>query len=92
MNFVIGEVLMCERELVNVHDKYAVAVTNEEGKVVGNVAIELSKVLARFIPDFGQVEAECIGMRYNKGGKGLKLPVDYNCQGTCGTWKSWSQR
>ena len=34
---VIGEVLMCERELDNAYDKYAVAVNNEQGKVVGHM-------------------------------------------------------
>ena len=71
---VIGEVLMCERELDNVHDKYAVAVNNKEGKVVGHVPIELSQVFARFIRDFGEVGAECVDVRYNKGGgKGLDI-------------------
>lgn len=56
----------------------AVAVNNEEGKVVGHVPIELSKVFAQFIRDFGEVEAECIGVRCNKGGgKGVEFPVDY---------------
>ena len=73
---VIGEVLMCERELDNVYDKYAVAVNNEKGKVVGHVPIELSKVFARFIRNYGEVEAEGIGARYNRGeGKGLEYPV-----------------
>ena len=78
----VVKVLMCERELDNVHGKHAVAVNNEEGKVVGHVPIELSKVSARFIRDFGEVEAECIGVRYKKGGrKGLEFPVDYKLSG-----------
>lgn len=73
---VIGEVLMCERELDNAYHKYAVAVNNEQGKVVGHVPIELSKVFTRFIRNYGEVEAECIGARYNRGeGKGLEFPV-----------------
>ena len=43
---VIGEVLMCERELDNAYDKYAVAVNDEQGKFVRHVAIELLKVFA----------------------------------------------
>ena len=58
---------MCERELDNAYDKYAVAVSNEQGKVVGHVAIELLKIFARFIRDYGEVEAGCIGARYNRG-------------------------
>ena len=73
---------MCERELDNAYDKYAVAVNNEQGKVVGHVPIELSKVFARFIRNYGEVEAECIGARYNRGeGKGLEFPVDYKLSG-----------
>ena len=49
------EVLICERELDNAYDKYAVAVNNEQGKVVGHVPIELSKVFARFIRNYGEV-------------------------------------
>lgn len=64
---VIGEVLRCEREPGNVHDEYPVAVKNEDGKVVGHVPIELSKVFCRFIRDSGEVEAQCTGSRYNKG-------------------------
>ena len=79
---VIGEVLMCERELDNAYDKYAVAVNNEQGKVVGHVPIEFSKVFTRFIRDYGEVEDECIGARYNRGeGKGLEFPVDYKLTG-----------
>ena len=37
---VIGEVLMCERELDNAYDKYAVAVNNEQGKVLGHRTIK----------------------------------------------------
>ena len=79
---VIGEVLMCERELDNAYDKYAVAVNNKQSNVVGHVPLELSKVFARFIRDYGEVEAECIGVRYNRGdGKGLEFPVDYKLTG-----------
>ena len=79
---VICEVLMCERELDNAYDKYAVAVNNEQGKVVGHVPKELSKVFAQFIRNGGKVEAECIGTRYNRGeGKGLEFPGDYKLSG-----------
>jgi len=91
---VIGEVLMCERELDNAYNKYAVALNNEQGKVNGHVPIELSKLFARFIRNYGEVEAECIGGRcgrYSRGeGKGLEFPVDYKLSER-GTLKSWSQ-
>ena len=51
--------------------------------MVGHVPIELSKVFSIFLKDYGEVEAECIGSRYNAGtGKGLELPVDYKLIGT----------
>ena len=40
----IGEILTCERELDNPHDKYAVAVKTQDGKLVGHVPKELSRL------------------------------------------------
>ena len=78
----IGEVLTCEREIDNVHDKYAIAVKNEDQALVGHVPMELSKIFSRFLRDYGEIEAECIGARYNRGkGKGLEIPVDYRLTG-----------
>ena len=77
----IGEVLDCEREDNNAHDKYAIAVKKAQ-LLVGHVPRELSKIFSRFLADFGEIEAECIGVRYNKGeGKGLEIPVDYRLTG-----------
>lgn len=74
----IGEVLACEREDNNAHDKYAIAVKNEAQLLVGHVPRELSKIFSRFLADYGDIEAQCIGVRYNRGeGKGLEIPVDY---------------
>ena len=66
----------------NDHNKYAVAVKNESGQIVGHVPIEISKTMCKFICDCGEVEVECIGHQYNVGqGKGLKIPVDYRLLG-----------
>ena len=74
----VGEVLKCEIEENNSHDKNAIVVKNEHGTVVGHVPLELSKTLNTFIRNYGELEAECIGTRYNLGqGKGLEIPVDY---------------
>ena len=36
----------------------------------------------KFIRDYGEIEVECIGARYNRGeGKGLEIPVDYKLIG-----------
>ena len=78
----IGEVLTCERDHDNVHDRYAIAVKNEDQTLVGHVPIELSKIFSRYLWDYGEIEAECIGALYNKGeGKGLEIPVDYKLIG-----------
>ena len=78
----IGEILDCEIEQENDHDKYAVAVKNKDRMLVGHVPIELSKIFHRFLSQYGQIEAECIGSRFNTGpGKGLELPTDLRLVG-----------
>ena len=78
----IGEILDCEIEPENDHDKYAVAVKNKDGVLVGHVPIELSKIFHKFLSQYGQIEAECIGSRFNTGqGKGLELPIDFRLVG-----------
>ena len=78
----VGDLMMCEIEGDNPHDKYAVAVKNESGQTVGHIPIEISKIMNKFIRDCGEVEVECIGHRYNVGqGKGLEIPVDYRLIG-----------
>lgn len=78
----IGEVMDCEMEPENDHDSYAVAVRNKDENIVGHVPIELSKIFHKFLSEHGQIEAECIGSRFNTGqGKGLELPVDYRLVG-----------
>ena len=57
----VGELMMCEIEEDNEYDKYAVAVKNESGQIVGHVPIEISKIMCTFIRDCGEVEVECIG-------------------------------
>ena len=78
----IGEILACEMELDNSHDKYAVTVKNQDGNLVGHVPKELSRLFHKFLDDFGELEAECIGNRLNAGkGKGVEIPVDYRLVG-----------
>lgn len=74
----IGEILACEMELDNSHDKYAVAVKNRDGNLLGHVRKELSRPFHKFLNDFGELEAECIGNRLSAGkGNGVEIPVDY---------------
>ena len=53
-----------EIEENNDHDKYAVAVKNEHGQIVGHVPIEaywaFSKLVNKFPCDYGELETECI--------------------------------
>ena len=71
----VGEVMMCESEENNGYDECAESVWKE---MIGHVPIEFSKIFCNFLKDYGEIEAECFGSRYNAGaGKGLELPVDY---------------
>ena len=66
-------------ELNNSHDKYAVTIKNQDENLVGHVPKELSRLFHKFLNDFGELEAECIGNRLNAGkGKGVEIPVDYS--------------
>lgn len=72
--------VVVKKEVHNEYDAHAVLV--ESGDTVGHVRIELSKIFHRFLADYGEIEAECIGNRYNAGGdKGLEVPVDYKLSG-----------
>ena len=65
-------------ELDNSNDKYAVAVKNQDGNLVGHVPKELSRFFHNFLNDFRELEAECIRNRLNTGkGKGVEIPVDH---------------
>ena len=73
----------CEIEPENDHDKYAVAVKNIDRLLVGHIPIELSKIFNKFLSQYGQIEAKCIGSRFNTGqGKGLEFPIDYRLVGS----------
>eukprot|EP00794_Sanderia_malayensis_P013235 gene13235-14594_t len=72
----------CEMELENAHDVYAVVFKTYGEEVVGHVPLELSQIFWKFLSEHGDIEADCIGDRYNaRDGKGLELPVDYKFTG-----------
>ncbi len=53
-------------------------VYNESGNLLGHVPIEMLSILGRLLNDYGELEAECIGSRFNAGeGKELEFPVYY---------------
>ena len=73
----VGDILECEIDSNNPHDQYAIVVRTFRDETVGHVPIELSEIFWKFLSNYGEIEAECIGHRYNAGGgKGLELPVD----------------
>ena len=79
----IGEIFFCELEPDNRYSRYAFVVKNEDNRFVGHVLAELSKILNKFfLSEYGQIEAECIGNRFNNGrGNDLELAVDYRLVG-----------
>ena len=78
----IGDILFCEKEEDNIHDEYAIVVKTGDGSVVGHVPLELSELFHGFLEENGEIWAEVIGCKINKGmGKGLEVPVDYQFVG-----------
>ena len=77
--------MTCEQEPGNEYDEHAVAVKKTGSKdLIGHVSIELSKIFSKFLSDGGEIEAECIGSRYNVvEGKGLELPADFSLLSNC---------
>ena len=74
----VGEVLVLEREVANVHDVHAVAIMKEDG-VVGHVPKELSRIFWHFIWHGGTITCEVTGHR--KFGRGLEVPCKYTFTG-----------
>ena len=50
----------------NPHSRFAVAVKNEDDKIVGRVPAEISKTFNKFLSEDGTIKAECIESRFNK--------------------------
>ena len=75
---LFGEILGSEKEFDNSHDKYAMAVKNQDGNVFEYVPKELSRLFHKLLMILENVEAECTGNRLNEGkGKGVEILVDY---------------
>eukprot|EP00794_Sanderia_malayensis_P014735 gene14735-16270_t len=74
----IGDILEFKIDFNNPHDQYAIVVKTFRYETAGHVPIEFSKMFWKFLSNYGEIEAECIGHRCNAGeGRGLELPVDY---------------
>ena len=52
---VFGEILFPERELNNVVDQYAVAVTKDSGETVGHFPRKISRLCSMFIEQGGDI-------------------------------------
>ena len=63
----IGEILACEMELDNSHDKYAVAVENQDGNLVGHVPKELSRLFHKFLNDFENLRQNALEIASMQG-------------------------
>eukprot|EP00794_Sanderia_malayensis_P016354 gene16354-17999_t len=78
----VGDTLDCEQDLDNEYDIYAIVIKTEVGETVGHVPLEVSKHFLKFLQNYGEIEAERIGCRFNLGGgKGLEIAVDYKFVG-----------
>lgn len=75
----IGEVLTCEIEPNNPHDKFAVSV-KKGADIVGHVPREITKVFHYFIKRSGIVTCEVTGSKQNLG-NGLEIPCVYTLKG-----------
>ena len=72
----VGEMLALQREIGNVHDRFAVAVTAQPAAtIVGRVPRELSRYFWEFLNDGGKIVCEVTGKR--RKGKGLEVPCVY---------------
>jgi len=61
---VFGEMLCTDRELHNVVDRYAVAVTKaDSGETVGHVPLEISRLCSMFIEQGGDITCVVTGSR-----------------------------
>ena len=63
---ILTEVLICEIEPDNMYDKHAVAV-KKEGRIVGHVPMENSKVFKFFLRRGGHITATLTGNKINRG-------------------------
>ena len=58
----VGEELLCERKLTNLHDRYAIAVIKDEN-VIGHLPQKISCVCSLFLQRGGSIICRVIGTR-----------------------------
>ena len=81
----INTILTLQREPENAKDPHAVAITEQNGRVVGHIPLGLSKIVSSFLKRINhRGEVVICGKRVNRGaGMGLKIPVLYKLYGEC---------
>ena len=82
---VMGEELLCERELGNVVDRYAIAVKKpDSGITVGHLPKKISRVCSMFTQRGGKITATVKGRRRYSSDLvqgGLEIPCDLTFNG-----------
>ena len=76
----MGEVLVCERELGNQHDRYAVAL-KKNGETVGHVPRNLSRPCYYGLLAGSRMHGRVAGERGNTRDNGLEVPMVYTIKG-----------
>ena len=79
----INKQLTLQREPENAKDRFAVAVTEENGRIVGHIPLGLSKIVSCFLKRDNHRGLSIIcGKRINRGGGlGLEISVIYELYG-----------
>ena len=81
----MGEELLCERELGNVVDRYAIAVKKpDSGVTVGHLPKKISRVCSMFTQRGGEITATVMGRRQYLSDLvqgGLEIPCDLTFNG-----------
>ena len=76
----MGEVLVCEREVGNQHDRYAVAL-KKHGEIVGHVPQNLSRPCYYGMLAGCRMHGRVAGARGNTRDNGLEVPMVYTIKG-----------
>jgi len=74
-NPTVGEVLPCRRELTNVTEFYALAMS-DSGSIVGHLPRKYSKIFSLFIRHGGIISCEITGRQRDLVQGGMEIP-DY---------------
>ena len=77
----IGDVIQCEREPTNAHDRNAVRLI-KGNMTVGHVPCRIAPYCAYILLNGGTVEGTVMGHRQNKRNNGLEIPCMYSAKGT----------